>query len=217
MADKDLTQGQSLLPSDKTRYVDLGADVYALLEAVRLIGEHSELTQDEITGALVSMAVAHHEIHEGETWLVSYKSPDAANIADNGTITFTITVNAKWAHMLFRAPCGGDMEAELREGATIQGGTGTAMVRYNKNRGKTAEDSTVTVRRDATITGAGTLIENEFIPGGTGPQAVGGAGVSRAEWILNRNTTYLVRVTNRAGNAQPMSLAIEWYEEGSNA
>ena len=25
------------------------------------------------------------------------------------------------------------------------------------------------------------------------------------------------RITNRAGTAQPMSLAVEWYEEGSNS
>ena len=209
MPDKDLTQGQQLLPSDKTRYVEIGSDVYAL--AVALAGRRGNLTQD-LTGALAVIAYAHHEIHGGSTFLVSYKSPDAANIPDNGTIAFVITVHAKYAHMLFRAACGGDMEGELYEGTTVTAGTGVGMFEYNKNRAST-KANTVGVRRDMTVVAAGTLLENEFIPGGTGGNAVGGASMARAEWILAPGTVYMVRVTNRAGNAQPMSLAVEWYEE----
>ena len=89
------------------------------------------------------------------------------------------------------------------------------MVEYNKNRAS-AKVNTATVIRDPTINNAGTLIENEFIPGGTGGNAIGGASEARAEWVFALNTLYLVRITNRAGNAQPMSLAIEWYEESRN-
>lgn len=213
MADKDLTQGQQLNPSDKTRYVEIDDGVYAL--AMSPFGSSGKLAQD-IDGALVAVLYQHHEIHEGSTFLVSYKSPDAAPVADNGTILFIITTHAKYAHMAFRAACGGDMEGELYEGTTVTAGTGFAMVEYNKNRAS-AKAATVGVRRQMTIVAVGTLIENEFVPGGTGPQAVGGAAATRAEWVLAPNTVYMVRITNRAGNAQPMSLAIEWYEESVNA
>jgi hypothetical protein len=117
--------------------------------------------------------------------------------------------------MVFRAACGGDMEAELLEGATVTAGTGSAMTEFNKNRGS-SRAATAGVRRDMTVTDAGTLIENELTPGGTGGNAIGGASVGRPEWVLNINTVYVFRITNRAGNAQPMSIAIEWYEESSN-
>lgn len=212
MSDKLLTQGQQLAPSDRSLYVEIDADTYAL--AVALAGARGVVTQD-LTGAQAVILYAHHEIHGGSTFLVSYKSPDGANIPDNGTITYTVTTHAKYAHILVRAACGGDMEGEFLEGATVTAGTGVAMVEYNKNRAS-SKAPTVGVRRDMAITDDGTRIENEFIPGGTGGNAIGGAGVSRAEWILAPSTVYVVRVTNRAGNAQPMSLAIEWYEESVN-
>jgi len=212
MADKDLAQGQQLAYTDKTRYVEVDTGVYA--QAVSIAGPDGNLTQD-LTGALAVIDYAHHEIHEGSTFLVSYKSPDANPIADNATISYIITTHGKYAHLLARGGCGGDAEAALYEGTTVTAGTGTAMTAFNKNRAS-AKAPTVGVRRDMTVDTVGTLIENEFIPGGTGPQAVGGAGVSRAEWVLAPNTIYMVRITNRAGNAQPASLAIEWYEESSN-
>lgn len=168
--------------------------------------------REETTGALVAILVPHHEIHEGETYLVSYKTPDGAPLADDGTIAFAVTVAASHeAHMLASGANGGDMEGELREGVTWTGGT--AMNIFNKKRSASG-GATVTVVRDPTVTGPGTLIENEFVPGGSGPRAVGGAGGQRAEWILAPGQTYLFRITNRAGNNQPASLSLEWYEEG---
>lgn len=212
MADKELVQGASLAPTDKTLYVETSTGVYA--PTVALGGSHGTVTQDHISGALVVISAEHHEIHEGETFLVSYKSADAAPIADNGAVLFVITTHSRYAHMTARAGCGGDMEAELYEGTTVTAGTGTAMTAYNKNRAST-EAATVGVRRGMTVAGAGTLLENEFIAGGTGPLAVGGASSTRAEWVLNTSTVYMVRITNRSGAVQPMSLAIEWYEEAS--
>jgi hypothetical protein len=213
MADKDLAQGQSLHPSDKTRYANLEDAVYAQTVAAVSVAPDGAFPPEDITGAAVSILYAHHEIHEGDTFLASYKSPDAAPIADNATIVFAMQTGARYCHVVARAAFGGDAEGELREGAAIQAGTGTATVAYNKNRAS-ANAATATVIRDPNITNAGTLIENEFLPGGTGPLAVGGASIQRAEWVLARNTLYLFRMTNRAGAAQPGSLALEWYEEG---
>lgn len=215
MADLTPRQGESLQPEVRTRYRDMEDTTHAQIVAARLIGEYSEFEQDLPTDSMVVITVPHHEIHEGETWAASYKSPDAGNIADDGTIVFAIQTGAMFVHMVFRAACGGDMETELREGAVIQN-DGTAMAEYNKNRAIGDGGNTATVVRDPTINNAGTLIENEFIPGGTGGNAIGGAAVGRPEWILARGRTYLFRITNRAGNAQPMSLAIEWYEESEN-
>jgi hypothetical protein len=207
MPDLELVQGESLPVTAQTRYAEIASNVYA--ETVALG------SQDSVTGAAATIDYPHHEIHSGSTFLSSYKSAEGADIADNATITFTITVRARYPHMVFRAACGGDMEAELLEGPTVTAGTGNATTVFNKNRGST-RTPTVGVRRDMTVTDAGTLIEHELAPGGTGGNSIGGASQQRPEWILNINTVYLFRITNRAGNAQPMSIAIEWYEESSN-
>jgi len=207
VADIDLAQGESLPSTAKTRYAEIETGVYA-----QVVGAGA---QDRVTGAPAVIDYAHHEIHSGSTFVASYKSPDASPVADNGTIIFILTTHAKYAHILFRAACGGDMEGELYEGTTVTAGTGSAQAVYNKNRAST-KTPTVGVRRGMTVATAGTLIENEFMAGGTGPQGVGGATASRAEWVLAPSTVYMVRITNRAGNAQPMSLAAEWYEESGN-
>ena len=74
-----------------------------------------------------------------------------------------------------------------------------------------------TAFRDPTIAG-GTLLFNILIPGGTGGYSAGGSGavIVGTEWILAANQDYAIRLTNRAGTAQPMSLAAQWYEESDS-
>lgn len=170
------------------------------------------LLTDDITGSLVILDAPHHEIHEGETFQVSYKSPDASPVGDNATVVFTLTVGAnKTAHLIWDAACGGDFETEFYEGSTTTGGTN--MTPQNKNR-TFPNANTVTVVRDPTVSAAGTLLENIFAPGGTGPQASGStSGGQRDEWILKKSTKYTIRLTNRSGGNQPVSLRAEWYEE----
>lgn len=170
------------------------------------------LLTDTLSGALVTLDWEHHKVHTGETFSVSYKSPDNSPLADNGTIIFAITTSTKEAHFISSAAAGGDAEVEILEGTTFTGGTGTAMTAYNKNR-SSVNTPISTVRRDVTITGDGTLIFNKFLPGGVGGVAQGVSSETRDEWELKPSTVYAVRLTNRAGNAQPASLAIEWYEE----
>lgn len=173
------------------------------------------LSIDEITGALVTIDVVHHEIHEGELFSVSYKAPDASPIADNGTIIFAITTGAKFCHLIGSGACGGDAQLELVEDATFTGGT--AMTERNRKRTEGDGGNTAQVTRDpGAIPVAGNVLEDLFLPGGTGGNAVGIEGGNRVEWILKPNAIYLLRLTNRAGNAQPASLRAEWYEESDN-
>lgn len=165
---------------------------------------------DEKTLAAVIIESDHHEIHEGDTYLVSYKTPDASPLADNGTVSFVITTSSLEIHLVYDHACGGDSEFELSEAPIVTAATGTALTPQNKNRNFPNVNVT-TVLRDPTITNIGTLLENTFEPGGTGPQATGGIGGSRNEWILKPTTKYMLRVTNRSGNNQPGSIRVEWY------
>ena len=181
---------------------------------VMAAGKLDGLEQDSATGALVSISIPHHEVHEGEMFEISYKSPDASPIADNGTIAFLLRTGAKYDHLVFGGNAGGDAELELLEAPAITD-DGAALTEYNMNRAINANPTTVATL-DPTVTGGtGSLLFNDFIPGGTGGNSVGGTGAVRVgtEWILRINTAYVMRVTNRAGNAQPMSLLAQWYEE----
>jgi hypothetical protein len=165
----------------------------------------------DVTGSLVTIDLVHHEIHEGETFSISYKSADAAPIADDGTIVFFLTTGLLEAHFEAEGAAGGDAQIELGEGATIGAG-GTPMTPVNRHRNM-ATVSSVTARRDAAVTAAGTIIEDKLLPGGTGGASIGGIAGQREEWVLAPSTIYMLRLTNRAGNAQPMSLEAIWYEE----
>jgi len=172
--------------------------------------EGDTFVRDDTTGALTTILVPHHEIHEGETFFCSWKTADASPLADNANVTFGVTTGAKEVHIIARGSCGGDMEGAFYEAPTFTGGAAVSIFNKKRNSSRT---TTVTVVVGPTVTNVGTLLENEFVPGGTGPQAVGGAGQQRAEWILAPGTKYLFRIINRAGNNQPASLALEWYEE----
>jgi hypothetical protein len=198
--------------SDRIRYQEIAPGIFAKVGASVITGGSGANEADvDVTGSLVTIDLVHHEIHEGETFSISYKSPDGAAIADDGTIIFFLTTGLLEAHLIAEGAGGGDAEIELGEGATIGAG-GTAMTPVNRHRNMTTI-STVAVRRDAAVTGAGTIIENKFIPGGTGGVSVGGIAGQREEWVLASSTIYMLRLTNRAGNAQPMSLEAIWYEE----
>ena len=211
VADYIRTQQRGVPDTMRTRYRDMGDSTHALVLATFDIAHAFEF--DEIAGALNVIDIVHHEIHEGEFFSVSYKAPDASPIADNATIAFALTAATKYIHLEAVAAMGGDAEVEFYEASTVTGGTATTP----RNHKRTASDnSDVTVVRDPTVNVAGTLLENAFMPGGTGGNAIGIVGNQRQEWILRPAITYVVRLTNRAGTAQPGSLAVTWYEEGDD-
>lgn len=223
-----LVQSEQLPAGAMVRYEEIEDNVYALhvfsqAQLILLPGDGNgdveppqALLTDDITGALATIPVLHHETHEGEKFTVSYKTPDASPLADDETIIFIVrTGGSRYSHIDWRPNCGGDAEIEIYEGTAISGGT--PMTVRNKKRTVGDNANTATVIRDpATVDNVGASLDNEFIPGGTGGNSQGGRGEARDEFILQQNTNYMFRLTNRAGNNQPASLRLEWYEEADN-
>ena len=177
---------------------------------VSLSAGGEDLIADDRSEALVTIDFAHHEIHEGEFFSTTYKTPDGSDLADNGTISFVISTNEAFPHLLAFGACGGDTELALYENPDFDA-DGIDVNQLNHNRAS-SNVSLVDIVRDATINDNGTRLEDVFLPGGTGGNAIGESGGQRNEWILNRNTDYLVLLTNLAGNAQPGFLSLQWYE-----
>ena len=162
-------------------------------------------------GGVVTIDYAHHEVHEGHMFIASYKSPEGADVADNGTVILQITTGSRYDHFTFLVSSGGDTEVEVLEAPTSTGGTAIQSVAMNRNGMMTPASSVV---HTPSISVAGILIEHYLLPGGVGANFSGG-GMARkdTEWILKPRTKYAIRATNRAGSGQPMSMIFEWYEE----
>lgn len=172
--------------------------------------ESEVFEQDEITDSLVTIDIVHHETHEGEMFIASYKNADGAPVADNGTMDLQIYTGAKYCHTVFSATFGGDFEVAFYENPTTSGGTSVAANNMNRNKGIVA---TAAVVHTPSVSNVGTLLFNIFEPGGQKVQAVGGATRSNSEWILLPERKYLLRATNRAGSTKDGSVVIQWYEE----
>ena len=173
-------------------------------------GEAKPLCVDEWTWQLITIGYIHHEIHEGDTYQVSYFADD---VADSSKIIILLRVGDVPAHMTYEADAGADATIELLENPTVND-AGTAMTEYNQNR-TSANTATVTAFHTPTLVG-GTQLVIQLAPGGRGPQAGGGSARADSEWILDSNEDYAIQITNISGQAQPMSVLVEWYEEKSH-
>ena len=160
------------------------------------------------TGVQKRILYPHSEIHAGATFQVSYKSPNAAAIADDGTIEILIrTAATHEPHLTFVLAAGGDAELVLLEDPGVTA-AGTGLTEWNMYRPH-ARTATVTAFHTPTLVG-GTVFHNSFLPGGSGGNAPGGVARSGSEWIFAPSQDYAIRGINRAGNAQPMSLVVQW-------
>jgi len=163
---------------------------------------------DTLTSALVVVDYAHHKIHNGDSFTVSYKTPDASPLADNGVLAIALTTTNKYVHLVFSTSHGGDAEVRFSENPTTA--SPTVLNPVNKNR-ESAQTPSVYANLIGTVTDEGDLLLENFLPGGTAASSQGVIGELRDEWDLDLNSTYLIQLINRAGTSQPGSMVIEWY------
>jgi hypothetical protein len=152
----------------------------------------------------------HNYLHEGRVFVANNYNPA---VGDPGALETVITVGSTYnLHVIASAQAGGDFLGELYEDVSSVVG-GTAVTPSNRNRESSAASTGTVLINPASYSLVGaTQLEEDYVPGGTGGNALGGAGSTRDEYILKRDTTYLYRITNLAGQAKPMSLHLEWYE-----
>jgi hypothetical protein len=162
-------------------------------------------------GALKTISAPHENVHQGITFQASYKSPDGAPVADDGSVIFLVIVGTRKPNITFRAAAGGDAEVLFYEGTQVSD-NGTPLQSHNMKRTGTMTPSTA-VYVGPTVSENGLLIHNSYLPGGLRQQATGGEGRSNTEWILKPSTNYIIQAINRSGGGTPMSLVAQWYEE----
>ncbi len=206
MARRDMGLGESLPSSWKIRYEEIAPGVFVRMVAVHPI--------DDISGFSGFISVGHSKIHGGDAFDVSHKSAEGADVANDADLDMLLVTTTATAHMVFGIQAGGDCEVLFYED-TVTTGDGTAILEANLNRTST-NVATVTATYTPTVAGGveGTLLHNSLIAGGTGGNASGGSAAIRwdAEWVLATGKKYMIRATNRAGGAKPISIVAQWYE-----
>lgn len=96
---------------------------------------------------------------------------------------------------------------------TVVSANGTPEVTGNNNR-----QSIITPRTllyvGPTVTSVGSQLEDNFIgsTGGGAHVSVGESAESQIEWLLKRNTNYLLRINNASGASTRIHIRLFWYE-----
>lgn len=159
---------------------------------------------DENRSQVVTKA-EHYRIHEGQTFSSGF---EGAAVADDGALDLLLTTD-EIAHMTWAAYGTGTSEYAVYEDAEVSA-VGAALTEVNLNRNSPLTASMVATS-GPTVTSVGTKLFGGFF-GGLGG---GGEGLGRSdggELVLKPSTIYLLRITNRSGGAQDMSVRASWYE-----
>lgn len=216
MSDIVLRQDGQLPIPTQVRYKDMGDGTYALVHATLVSGVNCDggggivvPCVDEFTGGFVVVSHYEADVHLSRRFKSSYLQPHGSELANDVAHDFLIRVGALSAHATVRVSVGGNCDSLLYEATTVSN-NGNALDTISKNREALGTAQTITYE-GPTVTGAGTLLFSWFVPGGTRGTA-GGGEWGETEWILAPSTNYLVRITNRSGNAIQLSVSVGWSE-----
>ncbi len=151
----------------------------------------------------------HQRVHNGEMWMISAMVEDAS---DDANLDLVLTTPAAEFHVTFQIAAEGSAIVFVYEDTVLDDPVGgSAAVVKNANR-VVGDAGAPTALIGPTVTGVGTLLLNQSLPGGTGGNASGGQGERGTEMVLAPSTNYLFRVTNKKGNASTMSIVLLPYE-----
>lgn len=157
--------------------------------------------------------------HNGCLFMTEYHG----SIANTATLEIVITVGATYdAHIEWTCTAGGDADFEIYEGRTTTGGTALTPRNTNRSIAFNAAGAAVanpdivcqeTVVHTPDSSSGGTLIQFEYLAGGSGPTAGGGGSGSRHEIILKRGVKYSFILTARHGAGDKRdAMELDWYE-----
>lgn len=192
--------------------IDLKPHSNPSVPAVRIaqFNNAGELVDAGSSFALITIPIEHQRTHEGRMFTGGKLWDSSAKIADGASAEILLTSPANLSpHFMVEAECGGAAEFYLFENTVATGGTAVPI--YNRNRRSTTV-SGCTLVHTPTVSDAGTQLDQSYIPGGAGHKSGGAAGGFSGEYILKLATSYLVRIKNVSGSAQPVHINVWMYE-----
>lgn len=161
-------------------------------------------------GYLIQVPVEHHKIHEGSHYTtVDYDS----DVDITGPKYWHIKApdTTVVPHLVWRVKASLNGLVELFEAPTTTA-DGTALTSRNNDR-NSSNTATTLFYYDPTVTGDGTRIDVDVIGSdGANPAGADGGDMNReTEWLLKRNTSYLIKFTSGTDNCR-VSLHMSHYE-----
>jgi hypothetical protein len=166
---------------------------------------------DDATGAIPTIDIVHHEIHEGEHFFTSYYEKIGAASA----INILITPGAKSVHFVGEIVCDNPGMAYFCESPNATTSGSSVIVQYNNDRASTKVASAVTTV-GGTYTSSGTVLRYYLMgsASGTGGNrvSVGATAGEVNEIILNPSKKYLLRFVADAASTRTI-IRTAFYEE----
>lgn len=161
---------------------------------------------DRCTNTLQTIDYEHHEIHSGSYYRAGYQK----DVANAGTAILAITTPDSSKELHFRVIVDHELEATIKLYENPDSvSSGTAVTPRNANRNR-PDSSVATVVTDPTIdVSNATLIGNQVLGSN---KSSGGNADSQYEWILRRNTAYVVHVLNNTTSNNQVNIKCQWYE-----
>ena len=205
--DSNLATGS--LPVEKL--LDMGDGTWALRMLASVHDGTTMAGVDRLLSALRVIDEIHSQIHRGLLFC-------AYNI-------FTAVANDATADILFIAPAGfnvhlrhscdvgGDVYMQPFVGVTTSN-DGTPIAVHNRNQAS-ENVAGATFFHTPTVSNFGSAMCQQYVTGGTGGNAAGGAGLGFGEIIYPAGQKHLLRLTNKSGQARTIAINSHFYEASS--
>lgn len=166
---------------------------------------------DDITGAVLVLDYAHHEIHEGSSFFISTHK-DLVRVVNNDFVFTSPTSPDKWAHMVFDIGVNFETIITIFENATFNQSTCSGVL-FSENRNRNYYNGAETIFYEGcTVIDDGHSL-GEIRVGSS--KAFGGDTRGLSEIILKHNTTYILRFYTTEIGTYATGLA-NWYEHTNN-
>jgi len=166
---------------------------------------------DPVTWVLMFVDYVHGEIHSKNAYLVEYSLlRDTDEFVE---VRVETGATNKLPHMEIEIEGAIAGTAELWEDTTKTHVANNAITPFNRWRDPPTNTSLLTVCHTPGGSQTGDADLKKFFGASTTNQKVnlGGSASSRHEFVLKKNTAYLIKVTSRA-DANALTITLDWYE-----
>ena len=161
---------------------------------------------DDLSEALVFVEKRHQRVHVGKAFSCSHLS---SSVANGTNLDVLMKTGAYTVHLVYTAAVSAEFEIRLYED-TIISSDGTFLPVLNKNRGS-VNTTTLLAFLGPTVTGIGTELRVNLLPGAQKDKEVGAILGEFPEYNLKPDTNYLIRLSNTSGGTSKVAMDIEFY------
>ena len=186
-------------------------------KSIRIVDTNNRVAAvDSMTNTIQTIDYAHHEVHEGDSFVGGYAMATA--VAAALIVAWKTPAGTKRIHVVPEWITESKAHVSFLEGCTWNTGTGSALTPINRNRGSANESI---VLGDST----GAFVANKMVKDPTGlaggtaiganytwsEKKVGSSARSVAEFVLKPDTLYAFSHTSDDGNKGAI-IRLSWYE-----